>query len=142
MQNEITVTPLVDILSEMLGEPIVMRDGRYVYLSSKNYVEQSYIDEATLKQEERYKTEKQEAISQAIQEHLDTKARELRYDNMMSARSYAGYTNPFQTEAQALALWCADCWAKAGAIEADVEAGNRPMPSVEDVLSELPVYGA
>ena len=83
-----------------------------------------------------------QVINNAIQNHLDTKAQEFRYDNMMSARSYAGYANPFQTEAQALATWCADCWAKAGQIENDVEAGNRPMPTVDEVLSELPVYGA
>ena len=83
-----------------------------------------------------------EAISKAIQKHLDKQAQALRYDNMMSARSYAGYTNPFQAEAQKLAEWCANCWAKAGEIEADVEAGNRPMPTVDEVLAELPVYGA
>jgi len=81
-------------------------------------------------------------INNAIQNHLDTKAQEFRYDNMMSARSYTGYTNPFQAEAQALATWCADCWTTAGAIQADVEAGNRAMPTVEEVLAELPVYGA
>ena len=79
-------------------------------------------------------------INNAIQNHLDTKAQEFKYDNMMSARSYAGYTNPFQTEAQALATWCADCWATAGTIQADVEAGNRAMPTVDEVLAELPVY--
>ena len=80
-------------------------------------------------------------INNAIQNHLDTKAQEFRYDNMMSARSYAGYTNPFQTEAQSLAVWASECWVKAGEIEADVKAGNRPMPSVDEVLAELPVYG-
>jgi len=80
-------------------------------------------------------------INNAIQNHLDTKAQEFRYDNMMSARSYAGYTNPYQEEAQALATWCADCWATAGTIQADIEAGNRTMPTTDEVLAELPVYG-
>lgn len=142
MQNEITVVPLVDILSDDLGEQIVMSGDSYVYLSTKKVVENVYIDAALQKQSELYKKATQDAISKAIQQHLDAKAQELRYDNMMSARSYAGYTNPFQTEAQALATWCADCWAKAGQIEADVEAGNRPMPTAEEVISELPTYGA
>ena len=140
MPNEITVTPLVDILSEDLGEQIVMSGDKYVYLSTKAEVDQSQVDEALSKQSERYKQEVQSAISRAIQEHLDTKVQEFRYDNMMSARSYAGYSNPFQSEAQALALWCADCWAKAGEIEADVEAGNRELPTVDEVIAELPVY--
>ena len=80
-------------------------------------------------------------INNAIQNHLDTKAQEFRYDNMMSARSYAGCTNPYQEEAQALATWCADCWATAGTIQADIEAGNRTMPTTDEALAELPVYG-
>jgi len=85
---------------------------------------------------------KPQEIDQAIQNHLDKKAQELRYDNMMSARSYAGYTNAFQAEATALASWASDCWVVAGQIEADVQAGNRPMPTVDEVIAELPVYGA
>lgn len=74
-------------------------------------------------------------IEQAIQSMLDAKARELRYDSMMSARSYAGYVNPFQSEAQALAVWCAECWKKAGELEV---AGN--VYTVAEVLAQMPVY--
>lgn len=74
-------------------------------------------------------------IEQAIQDMLDAKARELRYDNIMSVRSYAGYVNPFQVEAQALAVWCAECWKKAGELEA---SGN--VYTVEEVLAQMPVY--
>lgn len=80
----------------------------------------------------------QQAISYAIQNMLDTKAQSMRYDNMMSARSYAGYVNPFQVEAQSLAVWGADCWQKAGEIDADVESGKRPMPTADEVLAEMP----
>jgi len=80
------------------------------------------------------------AISNAIQDLLDEKAQSLRYDNMMSARSYAGYTNQFQTEAQSLAVWGANCWAVAGQIESDVTAGTRAFPTVEQVLLEMPAY--
>ena len=82
----------------------------------------------------------QKAFNNAIQTHLDNKAKEFRYDNMMSARSYAGYENPFQAEAQKLAVWASSCWVKAGEIEADVQAGNREMPTIDEVLSELPIY--
>ncbi|MCW8932177.1 MAG: hypothetical protein OQL19_18330 [Gammaproteobacteria bacterium] len=80
-------------------------------------------------------------INNAIQNLLDTTAQSLRYDNMMSVRSYAGYVNPFQEEAQTLAVWASECWVVAGQIEADVIAGTRPMPTVDEVLSELPTYG-
>lgn len=74
-------------------------------------------------------------IELAIQSMLDAKAKELRYDNMMSARSYAGFTNPFQAEAKALSVWCANCWLKAGELEA---TGN--IYTVEEVLAQMPVY--
>lgn len=83
---------------------------------------------------------KQKAFNRAIEKHLDNKAKEFRYDNIMSARSYAGYDNPFQAEAQKLAVWASNCWVKAGEIEADVKAGKRDMPTIDEVLSELPVY--
>lgn len=75
-------------------------------------------------------------IESAIQSMLDSKAQELRYDNIMSARSYAGYPNPFQAEAQALAVWCANCWIKAG----ELEAIGTPM-TAEEVIAQMPVFG-
>ena len=79
-------------------------------------------------------------ISKAVENHLDNKAKESRYDNMMSARSYAGYENQFQAEAQKLAVWASNCWIVAGQIEADFQAGNREMPTVDEVLNELPLF--
>jgi len=117
-----------------IGSGIVIPDGFIEY--TRGSEPQELIDDLA---NEELDNRPQE-INNAIQNHLDTKAQEFRYDNMMSARSYAGYTNPFQTEAQALATWCADCWATAGTIQADVEAGTRPMPTVDEVLAELPVY--
>lgn len=76
-------------------------------------------------------------IESAIQSMLDTKARELRYDNMMSARSYAGYANPFQVETQALATWCAECWIKAGELES-----SGVVYTVEEVIKQMPIYTA
>lgn len=142
MQNEISVKPLVDILSKQLGKRVVMSGSSYVGLDDKTEVAQSDIDIAIAEQQVVYMQDLQNAFNNAIQNHLDAKAKEFRYDNMMSARSYAGYTNPFQTEAQTLATWCADCWTTAGTIQSDVGAGTRPMPTVDEVLAELPVYGA
>lgn len=45
-----------------------------------------------------------------IQLMLDNKAKEYGYDSIMSACSYAGYDNPFRTEAEAFGIWRASCW--------------------------------
>jgi hypothetical protein len=79
-------------------------------------------------------------LSSGVQNLLDSKARELRYDNIMSARSYAGYENPFQTEALSLAVWASECWIKVGEIEAEVTAGIRAFPTLKQFMLELPVY--
>ena len=144
MENDITVRPLVDILSEQLGEPVVMSGDNYVLLRDKGVVVAAEVELALTTQQNEIAvatTEKTKTdLSNAIQSLLDTKAQEFRYDNMMSARSYAGYTNPFQTEAQSLAIWAADCWVVAGQIEAEVIAGTRAMPTAEEVQAEMPVY--
>ena len=84
--------------------------------------------------------EKVKQLSDAIQLLLDTTAQSFRYDNIMSARSYTGYTNPFQTEALKLADWSAACWNTAGEIEIAVLNGTRSIPTIEEVLAELPVF--
>ena len=82
----------------------------------------------------------QAEITSAIQSMLDAKAQSMRYDNMMSARSYTGYVNPYQAEAQSLAIWASNCWVKSGEIEAAVWDGTRVMPTVAEVLAEMPTY--
>lgn len=84
--------------------------------------------------------EQKESISNAIQKMLDDKAKTLRYDSILSARSYAGYVNPFQAEALKLADWAANCWATAGNIEAQVNAGTMAMPTVDQALALMPAY--
>lgn len=84
--------------------------------------------------------EQKDAISNAIQKLLDDKAKSLRYDSILSARSYAGYINPFQAEAIKLADWSANCWSTAGSIEAQVNAGTMAMPTVDQALAMMPIY--
>jgi len=81
------------------------------------------------------------SLNNAIQKHLDTQAQSLRYDDINAIGKYVGYDNDFRTEAEKLGAWASSCWKVAGEIEADVKAGNRDMPTVDEVLNELPKYG-
>ncbi len=139
--NEITKIPLVDILSKQLNKTIVMRDTDYVELGTDYVVSQVDIDTALLEQDRLYNEEYTKAINNAIQVHLDTQAQALRYDNINSIGKYVGYVNDFQAEAEALGAWASSCWTVAGQIEADVQAGLRSIPTVDEVIAELPVYG-
>jgi len=90
--------------------------------------------------EEKKALEEAKAFNSAIHNLLDAKAKEYRYDNMMSVRSYTGYQNAFQEEARKLAKWASDVWVVAGEIESDVVSGIREKPTVSELLEELPKY--
>jgi len=79
------------------------------------------------------------AVTQAVQERLDAFARTRAYDGILSAATYAASAVPkFAAEGQ-YAVQARDAsWAACYQIMADVQSGTRAMPSVEDVLAELP----
>ena len=89
-----------------------------------------------------------ESMTNAVQTLVDSKAREFRWDDIKSARAGAGVPLEgtesvaevaIHTEAVKLAKWDRAVWAKAGEIEAAVLAGTREIPTVEELLAELPV---
>lgn len=76
----------------------------------------------------------------AVQKHLDDFARTRGYDDIMSAATYATSTNPkFAAEGQ----YCVEArdatWAKCYEVLAAVEAGSRPVPTLDELFAELPV---
>ena len=75
----------------------------------------------------------------AIAQRLDDFAKTLNYTNIMSAATYATSTVPkFKAEGQ-YALEARDAtWAKFYEVLAAVESGSRPMPTLEELLAELP----
>lgn len=77
-------------------------------------------------------------LTAELNNYLDEVAQSFRYDDMKSVRSYTGFDNPYQAEALVLAQWSTTCWVKAGEIEADVIIGDRLMPTLAEVIAELP----
>ncbi|WP_456403223.1 hypothetical protein [Hydrogenimonas sp.] len=86
------------------------------------------------------KAENIEKIEKAIQATLDKEARAKGYDSILSACSYAGYTNPFQAEGQAFIQWRGSVWKYCYDQLAEIEAGNRSEPTLDEFLGELPAY--
>ena len=76
----------------------------------------------------------------AVQQRLDDFAKTRNYTNIMSAATYATSTAPkFKAEGQ-YAVEARDAtWAKCYEVLAAVEAGSRPMPTLDELLTELPV---
>ena len=88
-------------------------------------------------------------VSGKIQVLLDEQAKELRYDNMLSARALAGLVLPgtatateiaMHVEAVKLAEWYLGCWGKATEIETDVINLIIPKPTVQEIIDQLPTY--
>ena len=79
------------------------------------------------------------AFTAAIQAHLDAFARTRNYDGIMSAATYATSTvEKFRAEGQ-YAVEARDLtWAKGYEIMGEVMSGARPMPTLEEVIAELP----
>jgi len=80
-------------------------------------------------------------LSAEVQQHLDAKARERNYDGILSLCTYATSLNPkFAAEGQAGVEWRDAVWVKCYAVLAEVEAGLREQPTVEQLIAELPVF--
>lgn len=75
-----------------------------------------------------------------IQARLDAFARTRGYDGILSAATYATSTVPkFKAEGQ-YAVEARDAtWTKCYEILNAVQAGQRPVPTLEELLAELPV---
>lgn len=82
------------------------------------------------------------ALTASVQQHLDDAAKQLGYDSIFTAVTYADEpaVPKFQQEGQALRTWRSQVWAACYAILAAVKAGTRTAPSADDVIAELPVF--
>ena len=83
--------------------------------------------------------ELQKQFTDAIQKRLDDFAMTRNYDNIMSVATYATSTNPrFAAEGQYAVEVRDATWARGYEILDDVLSGKRPMPTIEEVIAELP----
>lgn len=77
---------------------------------------------------------------EAIEAHADAVARSRQYSDAGRLASYVNSTNPaWAAEAAAFVAWRDAAWGYAYAQMAAVQAGQRPQPSVAELVDELPV---
>lgn len=76
----------------------------------------------------------------AIQLHMDNKAKEYGYDSLGSAVTYAEEpaVPKFQKEGKAFRAWRSQVWDFGYAQMAQVQGGSAPIPTVAELLESLP----
>lgn len=86
-----------------------------------------------------YASEIMSALTNAVQSHLDSTARTRNYDGILSACTYATSTVPrFKAEGQACVNWRDAVWSACYGVVATVQAGQRSVPTPEELIAELP----
>lgn len=74
----------------------------------------------------------------ALSAHFDAVARQRNYSGRNTAALRAGYPGPFQAEGIAFAQWMDSCNLIGYQLLADVQAGTRALPTVEEFIASLP----
>ena len=78
-------------------------------------------------------------LTNVVQAYLDATARTRNYDGILSLCSYAASANPkFGPEGLAGVAWRDAVWAACYTILAEVQAGQRAVPTADELLAELP----
>ncbi len=113
--------------------------GNKDYQAIQEWIALGNIPAPQYSEEEVLAKTKKELID-AIQTHLDSTAQQHGYDNIVSACSYAAIDNLFQAEGTAFIQWRSACWEAGFQILADVENSIRPIPSVSELIQEMPAF--
>ena len=74
-----------------------------------------------------------------IDQYIDSVAQAKGYDNRLTCVLRAGFTGPFQAEGTAFGQWMDSCYLVGFGIMAEVQAGTRPVPTLDEVIAEFPV---
>ena len=85
-----------------------------------------------------------EGFVAAAQQAMDSQARALGYDSAATAVTYAEEpaVPRFQEEGRAIRAWRSKVWAFAYDLLDKVKAGSVAVPTVDEFLSQMPVYVA
>lgn len=82
-----------------------------------------------------------QAITNAVQTHLDKAVQALNYDNGFACASYVTSTNEkFKKEALSYIAWRDAVWVKCYQLLEEYETGEIAMPTPEEVLAMLPKF--
>lgn len=119
-------------------DEIIVGEGDPV-LELGNWVQTWVIRQATAQEFKKKKKQMMKKYADLVQDILDTEAQTHDYDSILSVTSYAVSNHSrYGREGKAALQWREDVWDKTYEILNQVLAGERPIPTPEEVLAELP----
>lgn len=82
------------------------------------------------------------AYGMAVRQHMSAiaKASPERFNSISEAKSFTGVDNPLRLVSEAFTVWAAEVQTSANTTLAAVEAGEIPLPSVDDLIASLPAW--
>lgn len=136
--SDLGVFPVTEVAAPVVDYTQVVVEGEPLNVGG-NWTQVWIVRDATDAEESAALDQIQAEYESEIQAHLDSTARSRGYDNMISACSYASGTHPkFGVEGRDCLAWRSAVWEAAFQIMTDVRAGTRPLPTLEQVMAELP----
>lgn len=80
-------------------------------------------------------------LTDGVENYMNSIVQERNYDNITTCigRYYNSPVDKFRLEAQAVNVWVSEVWVKCYAILDEVMAGTREIPTLEELINELPV---
>lgn len=133
-----TVTPDNAVLVDVEALPNDFVGGHYTYAGGVFTRTQVGLEAAQAAQAQ-FIADFTATVSEAVQKRLDDFALTREYDHILSACTYATSAVPkFAAEGQYCVQARDATFAALYQIRADVLAGQRPIPTPEELLSELP----
>lgn len=123
--------PVVDYTKVVLEEKPALISGKWTQVW--------LVRDATDSEKEKAFAVVRAGYGAQVQNHLNVVVRLRDYDDIVSACSYVSSTNPkYSAEGQSCVAWRDAVWEETYKILDDVWAGIRPLPTIEELLSELP----
>lgn len=80
----------------------------------------------------------QDALTQALNKHLDSVAAQRRYDSRFTCALRAGFPGPFQAEGLAFAAFMDACNMVGYTLMKRAKAGDIPVPTDAQLIAEMP----
>ena len=123
------------------GTEIDSKGNRVIKWSIKDMFEDTP-EKTKAEQEAEYMTKKLQdtakAMEQGIENHINETVKAKGYNSQDSIAKYLVQGNPFYDECTAISLWIGSVWVYSHQVQADVMANTRAMPTIEELIAELP----